>query len=314
MAIANGNAASVVCTTVMIIISPACSLLRKRRQRSKLSLCCTCSNKMTGIRLVYWLVIAVSSAARVVVLELLQRDFDHTINFAYQVNVNTAQEWSDDMLVCTWSEFTSTIATPFEISVPTPAVCNSKPANTVVLPALHAGSYVIKAAVVRRGAVSLNASSVLSDFARLQVSISTSMAIDSSFVDCRVDARMQRLHRSLHQMHGALILPDVQGGQHVRGFDQSLREVLLDDAENPYKIRTNVHLQPLLDACNVSVCTAQLTALRRHHHWVSVSTNSCCSIPGLRRALMLRFCALSLCLLNSAINMLSVTCSHLETT
>jgi hypothetical protein len=209
-------------------------------------------------------------------LQLLELQETSSVQVSYRVVVNEAQEWSDaDMQVCIWRAFTSPAATPYTRGSIQAAECYSGASGVASIPATEAGTYVIKAVIVRRGIAQLDNAGALSEIAMLPVTVNERSQVDVEGPDYNNDARMQRLQQSLQSMRSVLIENrSTSTGFTARGTnDESLNSLLLDTSVDPYLLRVDVKLQPLFESeCCISTCTAQLATLRRHSKWTQVSS------------------------------------------
>jgi hypothetical protein len=215
-------------------------------------------------------------AARSVELQLLEQQTVARVQVSYRVVVNEAQEWSDaDMQVCIWRAFTSPAATPYTRGSIQAAECYSGASGVASISATEAGTYVIKAVIVRRGIAQFDSTEAMSETAILSVTVNEQLQIDLNGLDYNDDERMQRLQQSLQSMRSTLMQhysdpPDLS--IHVNDTnDTALSLLLLDTNVNPYLLRTHEKWQPLLESeCSITTCTAQLTALRQHSRWKKV--------------------------------------------
>jgi hypothetical protein len=225
----------------------------------------------------YASLIAAAEAARSVKLQLLELQEISRLQVSYQVVVNEASEWSDaEMQVCIWRAFTSSTATPYEIGSIQAAECYPGASGMALIEPLQAGTYVIKAIIVRRGIAQLDSTEALSDTAALSVTINEKLQVDMQGPDYNNDERMQRLQQSLYSMRSVLRenCSELIGVAVLDKNDALITLLLLDTSFNPYLLRTDVAVQPLLESeCCVGACTTQLTALRQHAKWTKVSSD-----------------------------------------
>jgi hypothetical protein len=229
-----------------------------------LLLCCIC-------------LLTTAEATRSLDLKLLEVQEVSSLQISYRVVVNEAQEWSAaDMQVCIWRAFTSSAATPYSMGSVQAAECSSGASGAASIKALQAGTYVINAVIVRKGIAELSSVEALSEIASLSVTMNEQLQIDLEGPDFNNDERMQRLQHSLHSMRSVLSdncseLADLAVlGKH----DAIMSSLLLDTSVNPYLLRTDVEVQPLLESeCSTSTCTLQLAALHQHAKWTKVSFN-----------------------------------------
>jgi hypothetical protein len=216
-----------------------------------------------------------ADATRSVELQLLESQKASSVQISYRVVVNEAQEWSDaEMQVCIWRAFTAPNATPYELGSIHAAQCYPGASGTAAISAPLAGTYIIKAVIVRKGIAEFNSAEALSEIAVLSIAVNEQLQVDLEGPDYNNDERMQRLQQSLYSMRSVLSdncsePTDVaMHGKH----DAIISALLLDTNVNPYLLRTKVELQPLLESeCCIDTCTAQLTALRQHSRWTEVS-------------------------------------------
>jgi hypothetical protein len=206
---------------------------------------------------------------------LLEVQAVSSVQVLYRVVVNEAQEWSiADMQVCIWRAFTSSSATPYSMGSVQAAECYSGASGTASIRALQAGTYVIKAVIIRKGIAELSNVEALSEIASVSATVNERLQIDLDCPDYNNDERMRRLQNSLYSMRSALsdncseLAELAVLGKH----DEMLSSLLLDNGVNPYLLRTDVELRQLFESdCCVTACAAQLTALRQHSRWKQVS-------------------------------------------
>jgi hypothetical protein len=179
--------------------------------------------------------------------------------------VTALEHWTSEMMVCVWSTFVGQTFTSEHTVLSNSPVCFRDPAGVMPVDTDVHGAYLVSAAIVQRGAVSINEETRLSTI--------TDMALAVENMDIKqISMPTQLLRANLMAINTSE--PSILS----TSADEAVRQTLLIPTQDPYELRLSYKVQQYLEPCNPNQCSQQHYELQFNARWHQVTRRSIASL------------------------------------